>query len=75
MRCFFHLVNGAETIPDDTGIDVPDLESAKASALQAICELRREADDNPQTWVGWQLNIVCSRGNVLASIPLHVSVH
>ncbi len=75
MRCYFHLVNGADIIPDDTGIEVPDLESARASALQAIGELRREADDRPQDWAGWQLQIVCPQGNILASIPLHNSLH
>ncbi|MXQ11472.1 hypothetical protein GR328_08365 [Microvirga makkahensis] len=75
MRCFFHLVNGAETILDDTGVDVPNLDGAKASALRAISELLRESDDVLQDWAGWQLHIVCSRGNILASIPLCASLH
>jgi len=75
MRCFFHLVNGAETILDDTGIDVPNLDGAKASALRAISELRRETDDPFQDWAGWQLHIVCPQGNVLASIPLSACLH
>ena len=36
MRCYFHLVNGHETIPDDIGIEVSDLATAQDMALQAI---------------------------------------
>jgi hypothetical protein len=38
MRCYFHLVNCHETILDDTGIEVSDLEVAKAEARKAIAE-------------------------------------
>jgi hypothetical protein len=75
MRCFFHLVNGAETIVDDVGIEVANLEAAKIHAWEAIGELRREADDVAQGWGGWQLNIVCSEGIILYSIPLTASLH
>jgi hypothetical protein len=75
MRCFFHLVNGAEIILDDTGIEVSNLESAKAQAWEAIKELRREADDEAQDWGGWHLNIICPEGSLLASLPLRQSVH
>jgi hypothetical protein len=43
MRCYFHLVNGHETIPDDTGIKVSDLTTAQDMALQAIEDIREEA--------------------------------
>jgi hypothetical protein len=36
MRCYFHLVNGHESIPDDTGIEVSGLTTAQDMALQAI---------------------------------------
>ena len=75
MRCFFHLVNGAEIIPDDTGIEVPNLESAKAQAWEAINELRRETDHETQDWGGWRLNIICPEGSLLASLPLRQSLH
>jgi len=75
MRCFFHLVNGAETILDDEGIDVPNAENAQAYALEAISELRREADTDVQDWSGWCLNIVCPEGSILDTIPLNASLH
>jgi hypothetical protein len=43
MRCYFHLVNGPESIPDDAGVEVPDVQTAQREALKAIQELRDEA--------------------------------
>jgi hypothetical protein len=70
MRCYFHLTNDDEELLDDTGIEVPDLETAKAEALNAISELRREANEAVQDWAGWWLNIVCPEGSLLHSMPL-----
>ncbi len=75
MRCFFHLVNEHEVISDDTGIEVSDLETAKAEALKAIGELRREYDGAADEWSGWQLNVVCPSGTLLYALRLDVSLH
>jgi hypothetical protein len=42
MRCYFHLVNSHKVIPDDTGIDVSDLEAMQLFAHQAIEDMRGE---------------------------------
>jgi hypothetical protein len=75
MRCFFHLVNGHEAIMDDIGIEVPDLETAKAQALKAIGELRQEDDGASDEWDGWRLDIVCPEGNTLYSVDLNTTLH
>jgi hypothetical protein len=75
MRCYFHLVNGDETIPDDTGIEVSDLEDAKAQALQAIDDLRDEAIQAGASWQDWRLDIVDRSGRILLSIPLDPTIH
>ena len=75
MRCYFHLVNDDETLLDDTGVEVADLETAKAEALKAISELRQEVDEEIEDWSGWRLDIVCSEGNVLFSMPLNKTLH
>jgi len=75
MRCFFHLVNCRETILDDTGIEVSDLEMAKAEARKAIAELRQEDDETGENWSGWRLNIVSPDGSLLHSEDLNVTVH
>ena len=53
MRCYFHLVNGHETIPDDTGVEVSDVDDAKAQALVAIHEIREETIQVGASWQGW----------------------
>lgn len=75
MRCFFHLVNGDEAILDDTGIEVPDLETAKAEARKAINELRDEDSGTAADWAGWRLDIVCPEGSLLYTFYLDKTVH
>ena len=75
MRCYFHLVNCQETILDDTGIEVPDLETAKAEAHRAITELRQEYDGVIEDWAGWRLDIACPEGTLLYSCPLIKTLH
>jgi hypothetical protein len=75
MRCYFHLINGHETIPDDTGTEVSDLDSAKAQALMAIHEIQEEAVQVGASWQGWRLDIVDLSGRVHLSIPLDPTFH
>jgi hypothetical protein len=56
MRGYFHLVNGHGFIPDETGIDVPNLEMAQHQALKAIQDLRQEAGQTAEEWYGWRIN-------------------
>jgi hypothetical protein len=75
MRCYFHLVNSPESIPDDTGIEVSDLTTAQDMALQAIEDIREEAIQQGASWHGWRLDIVDRSGHVLLSIPLDPTFH
>jgi hypothetical protein len=75
MRCYFHLVNGHETIPDDTGIEVSDLATAEEMALQAIEDIREEAIQQGASWQGWRLDIVDPSGSVLLSLSLEPTLH
>ncbi len=75
MRCYFHLVSDHEEIVDSTGIEVHDLDSAKAQALIAINELRQEVGDEAEDWSGWRLHIVCPAGTLLHSMPLIRRLH
>ncbi|MEZ0171326.1 hypothetical protein [Microvirga sp. TS319] len=71
LRCFFHLVNGQQAVLDEIGITVSNLEDAKAEALMAINELRRESEGTSNDdWKGWMLNVVCLEGNLLYSLNL-----
>lgn len=75
MRCYFNLVSDHDVILDDTGVEVPDLQTAKVEAAKAIRELRQELIGTKEDWVGWRLEIVCSEGNVLHTVDLAVSFH
>ncbi|MBF9196630.1 DUF6894 family protein [Microvirga terrestris] len=75
MRCFFHLVSRHDEIVDNAGIEVHDLESAKAQALLAIKELRAEIGPEVDDWSGWRLDIVCPLGTLLHSVQLMETVH
>jgi hypothetical protein len=68
-------VNGPEAILDDTGFEVPDLETAKAEARRAIAELRQEAEGASEDWDGWRFDIVCSEGSLLYSFNLNETLH
>jgi len=75
MRCYFHLVSRHEEILDDVGIEVSDLEDAKAQALQAVHELRRDYGGVIEDWSGWRLDIVTADGSLLHSIQLSQTLH
>jgi hypothetical protein len=70
MRCYFHLVNGHDIIPDNVGVEVADLETAQRQALKAIQEIREEVGQAEEDWQSWRLNVVCPLGSVLLSIRL-----
>jgi hypothetical protein len=75
MRCYFHLVNSHEEILDDEGIEVSNLEDAKAQALVAIEDIREEAIQVGASWQGWRLEITDPFGRVLASLSLEPTRH
>jgi len=68
-------MNSHEEILDGEGIEVADLEDAKAQALLAINELRDEAMEVGASWHGWRLEIVDASGRVLASLSLEPTRH
>ena len=75
MRCYFNLINGTDRIVDTDGIEVRDLDQARAQAMKAIQELREEDDAEPGDWLDWTLEATDSSGVVLFSIPLGVVLH
>jgi anaerobic ribonucleoside-triphosphate reductase len=75
MRYYFHLVNDNQALLDDMGVEVLDLEEAKAEALNVVSELRQETDEVLEDWSRWQLEIVCSEGSILHAIPLARALH
>ena len=51
MKCFCHLKNHAEQVPDDPGNGVRSSEQAYAQAMKVIQELLDEEEPDPK-WKG-----------------------
>lgn len=75
MRCYFNLISDNETMLDDEGIEVSDLDQAWAQALKAISELREETEGEFIEWDQWKLEATDSAGKVLFSIKLTNGLH
>jgi hypothetical protein len=75
MRCYFNLISDEETMLDDEGVEVRDLDQAWAQALKAIAELRQEAEGDLIEWDRWRLEATDSMGKVLFSIKLTYGLH
>jgi hypothetical protein len=75
MKCFFNLVSDDETMIDDEGVEVRDLNQAWAQALKAVAELRAEAEGETIEWDRWRLEAVDSSGNILFKIELTHQLH
>ena len=70
MRLYFHLKDAHEVIRDVEGIEVADLEDARAQAIRAIAELRREDASAARDWSGWTLSVADERGTVVFALDL-----
>lgn len=70
MRCYFHLVSDHETVPDETGVDVPSLEAARDWALEVIQEVSPTAGSAHSSWAGWSVMITDAAGTALCTISL-----
>ena len=70
MRCFFHLLSGDDTILDNHGLEISDLQEAEVQALMAIQEVRQELDSIDEDLKGWHLHVVDRLGATMLSIPL-----
>jgi len=75
MRCYFNLISDDETMIDDEGVEVRDLDQAWAQALKAIAELRAEAEGDLIEWDRWRLEAADSNGKVLFSLKLTYGLH
>ena len=75
MRCYFHLGNGHGELIDGEGVEVSNVQSAKAQALIAIAELQRESIGIDEEWDGWCLHVHSTEGTLLFSISLYETLH
>jgi hypothetical protein len=70
MRVYFNLVDSAESIPDQQGIDVLDMQEAYTEAERAIAEMMHRYPAMKASVGSWRLDAVNASGAVLFSIDL-----
>ena len=77
MRCFFHFVNGQESMRDPEGLEVADIDQALEDAVETLQSLAREDEEAAAIWSDWSLEVCDEAGTVLFSISLDqaVTVH
>jgi hypothetical protein len=69
-RFYFHLQAGDQIVPDDEGIDLPDLSAAQREAILAARELLAEAIKSGKQEVPEAFVIADEEGRALALVPL-----
>ena len=69
MRCYFHFVDGAETVHDSEGIEVGNLDEARHAA-EAVKEMIKEEGLGTTDWSRWRLDVTDASGVPLFSIRL-----
>jgi hypothetical protein len=70
MRYYLHLRDATEFIPDEEGIELRNLKSARTQIVRALEELRIEDPELAREGSGWPLEVSDSSGTVLLSISL-----
>jgi hypothetical protein len=70
MRYFFHLVGAYDTLLDEEGVEVADMDELRVQAEKAVEELRSEDPSAARDWKGWRLEVADTSGAVLLTINL-----
>ena len=75
-RFFFHLLKGRETVIDDTGTRLPDLEAVVNEAQRIAVHVIASEDVPAREWTQWKLDVKDEDGTRLFFFPFEeVSVH
>src|SRR6476469_4157550 len=70
MHCYFNLVSSHKTILDGEGIEVADINEARAFAREAVAEMVQDgvADCRDRALAGWEIETRDASGAVLFTI-------
>ena len=68
MHVYFHLVNGSESIRDEEGVEVSDLQQAKSAAISVVREMRSEKSGEVPDGAGWRLAAAGQAGALLFTL-------
>ena len=58
MRCYFSLVSSDQTITDEEGLEVVDVEEARTVAREAVIEMVQEGTVEIAHWRGWEVEVI-----------------
>jgi hypothetical protein len=70
LRCYFNLVNSHESILDQEGVEVPDLDQAHGVARAAALEMIQAGEAEAGEWSGWRMVVADDSGSMLFTIDL-----
>ena len=70
MRCYFNLVSSHESILDQEGIEVADLDQARSVARAAAQEMIRTGEAHISDWRGWRMEVADHSGAALFTLDL-----
>ena len=68
MHCYFNLVSSHKTILDEEGIEVADINEARAFAREAVAEMVQDGVAEIAHWRGWEIETRDASGAVLFTI-------
>ena len=65
MRCYFKLLGSDQTVTDEEGHEVADMEEARTFAREAGREMAQDGVAEIAHWRGWQMEARDASGTVL----------
>jgi hypothetical protein len=68
MHCYFNLVSPHQTIIDEEGIAVADVEEARTFAREAISEMVQDGVAEIAHWRGWEIEARDASGTILFTV-------
>jgi hypothetical protein len=71
---YFHIFNGTGETHDEDGVDLPDLDSARARAMTSIRSILREEIRGGMLDFGGVVRITDGSGSLLLEIPFAAAV-
>ena len=74
MRLYFNLVSSSQSIIDDEGAEVADLEEARTVVLEVAAGMVQKGEAVIADWQEWHLEVVDPSGATLCAIRLDAEV-
>jgi hypothetical protein len=68
MHCYYNLISSHQTIIDNEGIEVADLDEARRFAREAVAEMIQDGVAEIAHWRGWELEARDASGTVLFTV-------